>query len=96
MKTLITAVALLACAGCAFYRPNLHSEVRSTNGVVTVLDIKTPIWALWPATTELSKQKATAGKTLAIGTEGLREDSGGTNMVEVLKQLNELLGKLAK
>jgi hypothetical protein len=59
-----------------------------------VLEIKTPVWALWPATTELSKQKATAGKTLALGTETLREDSGGTNVVEALKQLNDLLGKL--
>ncbi len=96
MKTTLAALALLLCAGCAFYRPSLHSEVRATNGVVTVLELKTPIWALWPATTELSKQKATVGKTLALGTEGLREEGGGTNMVEALKQINELLGKLAR
>jgi hypothetical protein len=94
MKNLAMLVMLSLLSGCALYRPYLRSETSSTNGVVTVLEIKTPVWALWPATTELSKQKATAGKTLALGTETLREDSGGTNVVEALKQLNDLLGKL--
>ena len=50
--------------------------------------------ALWPATTEVAKQKLTAGKTLGIGSEGVSETAGATtNDVQILNGLRAILGR---
>lgn len=97
MKKLLCLSALtLAIAGCAVHRPLLLTETQGTNGVVTKQRLSMATWALWPATTEIAKQKASVGKTLSLGVEGLREDGGGTNMTEALKHLDSILGKISK
>ena len=76
------------------HRPELTTETRTTNGVVTTQRLSVSTWALWPATTEIAKQKASVGKTLSLGVEGLREESGGTNVVGALRELRELIQAL--
>jgi len=90
----------LAMAGCALNRPRLseRTTTTSTNGAVTVQErtLKVTSFALWPAHTELERQTASVGKTLSTGTSGLIQEGGGTNVVEALKSLDSILGKIAK
>ena len=75
--------------------PKFISETHSTNGVVEIRRLSVPTIAIWPATSEMAKQKASLSqKTFTLGTEGLKEEGGGTNMVEALKMLDSILGKV--
>ena len=89
-----TSLLLVLLCGCAFNRPNYTRTTVTTNGVMTVEKLSVPTWALWPATTELGKQRVSIGKTISIGTFQLNEDSGGTNVVEALRAIDSILGKL--
>ena len=91
MKKLLCLSCLLVLSGCAMHHPRLMTETRTTNGVVTIQQLSVSTWALWPATTEIAKQKASVGKTLSLGVEGLREESGGTNVAGALRELRELI-----
>jgi hypothetical protein len=93
MKPTMLFLAIVAC-GCAVNRPVLTETVTSTNGTVTTRSMKVTTFALWPATTSLEKQRVTLGKTFGVGTEGLKEDGGGTNVVEALRSLDSILGKI--
>ena len=88
------ALLFLLCAGCAVNRPHLTESITGTNGVTTVRSLKVTTFAIWPATASLEKQKATLGKTMGVGTEGLREDGGGTNVIGALQALDSILGKV--
>lgn len=95
MKTIISLLTLCAfCGGCAVNRPSITETTTATNGVTTTRSLKVTTFALWPATTSLEKQRVTLGRTFAVGMEGLREDGGGTNVVEALKSLDSILGKI--
>ena len=100
MKILTTAVLCLAITGCALNRPRLSERTTTTetNGVVTVQErnLKVTSFALWPAHTDLDRQTASVGKTLSTGTAGLTQDGGGTNVVQALKSIDSILGKIAK
>lgn len=92
------AIAPLLLAGCAVNRPNLKEKTTttSTNGVVTVQERSLQVLtaAFWPAQNEVSKQKATLGKTMSTGTDSLDQQSGGTNVVDALKHIDSILGKV--
>lgn len=91
----ISAILILALSGCAMNNPKFVVETHSTNGVVEIRKLSVPTFAIWPATTDLAKQRATLGqKSFSLGTDGLKEESGGTNMVEALKALDSILGKM--
>lgn len=94
MKRLGITLAALLVGGCAWNRPSLRTEERTTNGVVRVQETRITSFALWPATAELAKQKASNGKTQTVGTEGLAQEGGGTNLVEGLKQVRGLISDL--
>jgi hypothetical protein len=49
---------------------------------------------LWPATSELARQRISNGKTQSIGTEGLNQDGGGTNVTDALRSLDSILSKI--
>lgn len=91
---LLFPVALALGCGCALNRPFLTETTTGTNGVTTTRTLKVTTLALWPATTTLERQKATLGKTLGLGTEGLKEDGGGTNVVEALRAIDSILGRI--
>ena len=92
---LLGAVSVLLTAGCAYNRPVLRSETHGTNGVVTVAETSVRTFALWPATSALEAQKVSNGaKTQSVGTTGLNQQGGGTNLVEALKALDSILGKI--
>ena len=95
LVVILAAFSCLITAGCAYNRPVLRSETRSTNGVVTVAETSVRTFALWPATSELVKQRVSNGaKSQSVGTEGLDQQGGGTNLVEALKALDSILGKI--
>lgn len=90
-RILVPLIAALGlCTGCAFNKVELGSS-QGTNTTTAV--IRT--YAIWPASVGLDKQKASAGKTLSIGTEGATLEGGGTNMVSAINGLVELM-KLLK
>lgn len=88
---LVVGVGLLV-GGCSVNRVAFAD--KDQGGKVRELHATT--WALWPATTELAKQRVTSSPTrgFSVGTDGLREETGGTNMVEALKALDSILGKV--
>jgi hypothetical protein len=84
----------LMVGGCALNRPLIQETVMTTNGVTTSRMMKSTTIALWPATSELVKQKLSAGKTLSVGTDGLSETAGATtNDVQILNSLRAILGR---
>jgi hypothetical protein len=96
---LILAAALVAFvawfgAGCAVNRPEFLERTTGTNGVTSERRLTVSTWSLWPASTDLAKQKASLGKTFTLGTSELGQDSGGTNVVETLRALDSILGKV--
>lgn len=94
MKTLALIGIAICFVGCAINRPYIAEKSTGTNGVVNERIVKSTSLALWPATTELSKQRVSAGKTLTVGTDGLSETTGGTNVVDALRALDSILGKI--
>lgn len=101
MKTIIALLALIAFTGCALNRPYIKEKsttTTSTNGVsITTMDrmLKVTTLAFWPADTEVTKQKASAGKTLSTGVEDVTAKGGGTNMVGALSELRQILQLIA-
>lgn len=95
----LTAV-FWACAvlglgtGCVVNRPLLTERITSTNGVVTERSLKVTSFAFWPATQAIDRQRASLGKTMSLGTAGLEQESGGTNVIEALRALDSILGKV--
>ena len=82
-------------SGCSWNRPVLRSETHHPDGTVEIRVMKIATFAIWPAETDLAKQRATlSDKSFLVGTEGLKESGGGTNMVEALKALDSILGKV--
>jgi hypothetical protein len=52
-------------------------------------------YALWPASQTIDKQRGSLGKTFSVGTLGMNEQTGGTNVVEVLKQIDSIISHLS-
>lgn len=94
MKTAIAILAALAFAGCAVNRPEFIERTTATNGVVTERRLVVPSWTLWPATQSIASQRASLGRTFTLGTTDVDQSGGGTNLVEALKALDSILGKL--
>lgn len=85
---------LVFSSGCAVSRPTFRTETRGTNGVVEIRELRVSTYALWPATQEIAKQRASLGKTFAFGSEALTQETGSTNIIESLRALSDLVGKL--
>ena len=83
------------CSGCASNHTILTREVTDTNGVVTVSRSDNHSLALWPATGEVDRQRiANTPHGQSIGVEGLSQQGGGSNVVEALRSLDSILGKI--
>lgn len=94
MKTLALVLGSLLLSGCALNHPKFTLETTTKDGTTEKRTLSINTFALWPATTDLAKQKASlTSKTFSLGTEGLKEDGGGTNVVEFIKELNKLFPK---
>ena len=78
-------------SGCAINKPHMREEIIGTNGVRTIRELRATSYAIWPATQNVEKQKVTLGKTFAVGTEGITQETGGTNVTETVKALSDLL-----
>jgi hypothetical protein len=85
---------LLLCGGCVMSYPSARETTTLTNGTVIVREIKLTTWAGWPASQNIEKQHASIGKTVSVGSTGLEQESGGTNVVDALKYINDILGKI--
>ena len=98
MKTasliLLIPLCLMLTAGCAYNRPTIRTETRTTNGFVSLSETSARTFAVWPATSTVDRQRLSNGKTQSVGTEGLAQEGGGTNLVEALKALDSILGKI--
>ena len=85
---------LLLLAGCAINNPNYTEWDPVTGKRTKRLAVPSVVW--WPATSTLEKQRVSIGKTMSVGTSGLSEDGGGTNMVEALKYLDSILSRIGR
>jgi len=95
MKNIIALLALVwLVSGCVVNRPVLTERVVNTNGVVTERSLRINSFAIWPATQSLDKQKVSLGKTFSVGQEGLEQEAGGTNIVEALRAIDSIIGKI--
>jgi hypothetical protein len=66
-----------------------HFEEVALDGTKRTLDVRT--YSTWPASTSIDKQRATLGKTFSLGSTGLNEDGGGTNMTDAFRALADLV-----
>ena len=95
MKQSLPLILAIALVGCALNRPALRSERRETNGVVTVTESKLTSFALWPATQQIASQRlSNTHSGQGIGQKELGQEGGGTNVIEALKALDSILGKI--
>lgn len=79
----LCAIGAAVLSGCA----SVHQTM--TNGE-TVTESR--ILAVWPATTSLDKSSVKQTKTTqAAGAEGVKEDSGGTNIVSALSEIRRII-----
>ena len=94
MKTILLLFVL--CSGCAYNRPALYERTFDTNGlIVTERRLTMRSYVVWPASSSLETQRASLGKTLSVGTAGLGQEGGGTNVVAALREINSILDKLS-
>jgi hypothetical protein len=93
MKPIILFLAIIAC-GCAVNRPVLKETTTTTNGIVTVKELRMTTFAIWPATTTFEKQRGSVGKTLTVGTEQLEQETSSTNAAATLRELRMLIETL--
>ena len=93
-KFALSIVAICVASGCAINRPLLTETITSTNGIVTTRSLRMTSYTLWPATSSLDKQRASIGKTMSAGTAGLDQESGGTNVVDALRAIDSILGRI--
>lgn len=89
----------LLITGCALNRPAMRetTTVTAPDGTVTVTErrMKVTTAALWPAQSEVSKQRSSLGKTMSTGASAIdQEATGGTNGVEALRAIDSILGKI--
>jgi hypothetical protein len=93
--------ALLLCAlwlgvGCAMNHPVIKTTTYYPDGrrEERIVDVRS--YALWPATTEAAKQKASISPKLGLstGSDLIREESASTNSIEALKAIDSILGKI--
>lgn len=99
MKAFGIIIVCVALTGCALNRPSMleRTTTTSTNGsiVVTERRMKVTTAALWPAQSEVSKQRSSLGKTMSTGASSIDMDgTGGTNGVEALRTIDSILGKI--
>lgn len=98
MKKLIQSAFLtiaFALSGCAFNRPSIVTiETNPTNGIVSLKRTHALTLALWPATADIAKQKLSNGKTHSIGIYDMDLQTGSTNLIELLKVLDSIAGKI--
>ncbi len=92
MKSL--TLLLLFCGGCAMTRPHVVEISTGTNGIVTRKEIWLPAFVIWPATQTIEKQRGSIGKTLNAGFADAQQEGGGTNIVDALRALDSILGKI--
>ena len=86
----------LGSSGCAMNHPKITATTFYPDGrrEERVIDIRS--YALWPATTEVAKQKAALTPKLGLttGSDLIHEDSTSTNSLEALKAIDSILGKI--
>ncbi len=85
---------LLTCCGCAMTRPHLVEVSTGTNGMITRKELWLPSYAIWPGSQIIAKERASIGKTLSAGFTDAQQESGGTNVIEALKAIDSILGKI--
>lgn len=85
---------ILLCSGCAITRPHVVETTTTTNGVISRRELWLSSFAVWPGSQLIAKERASAGKTLSAGFTDAQQEGGGTNLVDALKAIDSILGKL--
>lgn len=65
-------------SGCANVTQTARREVQATNGVVEIHTLRNRIFALGDAKTAIEKSKLTAGRTLAVGADGVQNEASNS------------------
>ena len=83
-------------SGCAMNHPKITAVTYYPDGRKEERTIDVRSYAIWPATTEVAKQKATLTPKLGLttGSDLIHEDSTSTNSLEALKAIDSILGKI--
>jgi hypothetical protein len=92
LQLAVLTVAFALCS-CAINRPSIVTEEHGTNGVVTIRRTHSLTMALWPATSEIAKQKLGNAKGHSIGTYDLEQKSD-TNLLAALEVLKAIVSKI--
>lgn len=90
----LALACLLVLTGCVMSRPYAKETTMNTNGIVFTKELKLTTFAIWPGTQLVDKQRGSIGKTLSLGQSGIEQESNSTNLIEALKVIDSILGKL--
>ena len=94
----VAVIAVLAMVGsffgCAISRPFATSEATATNGVVIKRTLKSTSIVLWPATQGSVKEILVNADKQALNEQGLKQETGSTNVTEALKALDSIVGRI--
>ncbi len=93
---LLVLLGLSVWPGCALTRPFVESTTTGTNGVISHNVLKTTSFAFWPATQTMGKEVLANGDKQKLSSSELKQETGSTNVVEALRSLDSILGKVAK
>ena len=97
MKNTIVVFSILFClilCGCVVNRPVVYERTYDINGLTSERELRINSFALWPATQSLDKQRVSLGKTFSVGQSGMEQEGGGTNIIEALRAIDSILGKV--
>ncbi len=104
IKWILILPLALVFSGCAYNRPHLSETVvvavSGTNGTITTTtttrEMTLRSYTILTSTESVAKQKASIGKTMGVGTEGLGQDAIGPNAARILEAWGNALIAMGK
>jgi hypothetical protein len=94
MKVILLLLATACLSGCVISRPYIKETTTTPDGSIIVREMRLTSFAIWPASQSVDKQRASVGKTWSLGAVGIEQEGGGTNVVEALRAIDSILGKI--
>lgn len=94
LAVLLATVATILFSGCAAVTQSATTTTTQTNGVVSVTQARSSIYALGDAKAVVDKARASAGKTASVGVSGVTDEATSGNLATNLTALVQLLNAL--
>lgn len=94
LALLLGLAATILFSGCAAVTQSATTTTTQTNGVVSVTQARSSIYALGDAKAVVDKARASAGKTASVGVSGVTDEATTGNLATNLNAVVQLLNAL--